>query len=130
MFKLREEVERCVLEAAQSTGSSLLGDHYRDELASWFEGPADLWTHFRSRHAAGAARLRKIDALARYTSDAERPYHAELRKLTERKIALDQHYALQLVLKYWAFVHVPLTGALLVLVALHVLVAHAFSGGS
>ncbi len=130
IYKLREDVEQCVTEAARVTGSTLLGDHYRDELADWFDGPAELWSHFRrAGHKARRTRLNKIDSLARYASDAERPYQQRLRELTERKMLLDEHYALQLALKLWLFVHVPLTAALMLLAIVHLVTTYAFSGG-
>jgi hypothetical protein len=129
MYDLREEVEQCVTESARATGSSLLGDHYRSELAGWFNGPADLWTHFRSGHKAGVSRLNKIDALARYASTAERPFQQQLRELTERKMTLDEHYVLQLALKLWLFIHVPLTAVLLLLAVIHLVISYAFSAG-
>lgn len=126
---VREEAERCVVDAAQTTGSSLLGDHYRTELAEWFDGPAEVWAHFRADHAASLERTERIDALARYMSDAERPYQQKLRELVEAKIALDEHYALQLALKIWLLVHVPLTGVLITLALLHAVIVHAFDVG-
>ncbi len=130
IYSLRDEVEQCVTESARATGSNLLGDHYRDELAAWFDGPADVWSHFRrAGHKARMSRLTKIDALARYASAAERPFQEQLRELTERKLQLDEHYALQLALKLWLFVHVPLTAALLLLAAVHLVTAYAFGGG-
>jgi hypothetical protein len=130
IYALREEVEQCVTESARVTGSSLLGDHYREELAGWFNGPAEMWSHFRGAgHNSRVRRLNKIDALARYASAAERPYQEQLRELTERKMQLDEHYALQLALKLWLFIHVPLTTTLLLLAVAHLVTAYAFSGG-
>lgn len=126
---LREEAELCVVDAAQTTGSSLLGEHYRAELAEWFEAPAEIWAHFRAGRAVGPMRIERIDALARYMSEAERPYQQRLRELVEAKIALDEHYALQLALKLWLLVHVPLTGVLVALVLLHIVIVHAFAVG-
>ncbi len=130
IYALREEAEQCVTEAARATGSNLLGDHYRDELAGWFDGPAEVWSHFRrAGHKARRSRLNKIDSLARYASEAERPYQERLRELTQRKMLLDEHYALQLALKLWLFVHVPFTAALLLLAVVHLVTVYAFSGG-
>jgi hypothetical protein len=43
---------------------------------------------------------------------------------------LDHHYALQATLKLWLFVHVPLTSALLVFAAFHVVLVQAFADGA
>ena len=41
--------------------------------------------------------------------------HARLRELIVKKDDLDFHYALQRALKAWLFVHVPMTGVMLML---------------
>ena len=47
----------------------------------------------------------------------------------EKKDELDFHYSLNLALKAWLLVHVPLTYGLLILAVLHMVTAYAFSGG-
>jgi hypothetical protein len=43
---------------------------------------------------------------------------------------LDYHRALQLALKLWLFVHIPLTYGLLIFTALHIVLVFGFSGGA
>ena len=41
---------------------------------------------------------------------------------------LDYQYAMQATLKYWLFLHVPLTYSLLVFILSHMVLVFAFSG--
>jgi len=43
---------------------------------------------------------------------------------------LDYQHALQMVLKGWLFVHIPLTYSLIVVAAVHGVLAYAFIDGS
>jgi peptidoglycan biosynthesis protein MviN/MurJ (putative lipid II flippase) len=54
----------------------------------------------------------------------------ELAALVREKDTLDLHRAMQLLLKGWLFVHIPLTYGMLVFASLHVVVVYAFSGGA
>ncbi len=51
-----------------------------------------------------------------------------LKGLVEAKDDLDYQRALQGALKFWLFVHVPLTYGLLIFAAFHILVVYSFSG--
>jgi hypothetical protein len=66
----------------------------------------------------------------RYLSDQEQASCEKLFTLVRRKDDLDFHEARQGLLKGWLFVHIGLTVVLILLAALHGLVAHAFHGGA
>ena len=51
----------------------------------------------------------------------------ELTEIVAAKDELDYQFALQLVLKAWLFLHVPLTYALLTLIAVHLVLVYGFS---
>ena len=70
-----------------------------------------------------------MDNLSRYLNAEEREFHDRLRELVCKKDELDFHYALQLMLKVWLFVHVPLTYSLLIAAGVHMVLVHAFGGG-
>ena len=64
--------------------------------------------------ASAEAREPQIDAQGRYLNDKEREVMHALRELVERKDDLDFQVALQTTLKYWLFLHIPLTYSLLI----------------
>jgi hypothetical protein len=52
-----------------------------------------------------------------------------LRELIKAKFDLDYAYTLQSLLKWWLFIHIPLSFVIFVLVFLHIIAAYAFYGG-
>ena len=54
---------------------------------------------------------------------------ARLGDLVRQKDGLDHQYALQSILKWWLFIHIPLTYSLLIATGLHVVLVHGFSLG-
>ncbi|MEC9356936.1 MAG: hypothetical protein VX836_03580 [Pseudomonadota bacterium] len=126
--QLRKQAEQAVLDAARDSESTLLGEHYQRNLSGFFAAPHWHLRHLR-REAANAHRGSRLSALDRYLSEVERPYAQRLISLCQQKADLDMHYTIQGLLKAWLFVHVPLTGVMLVLATVHVVVAYAFGGG-
>ncbi|MEO7812539.1 MAG: hypothetical protein ABIR73_10935 [Usitatibacter sp.] len=127
--RLRREAEEAVEMAAREAGSATLADHYREHLARYFAAPRNILAHLHGAGGPNYALLNQLDALKRHLDEKERVQHEKLRALVEKKEELDFHYALQLALKAWLFVHVPLGGMLLMLIAVHLVSALAFSGG-
>lgn len=129
IVKLREEAEEVVLASAAETGSSTLADHYTRHLADFFGGPRNYFSHIISSSRTLFSQINEIANMERYLNDKERVYSEKLRELVEKKDELDYHHALQLTLKSWLFVHVPLTYGMVLLALVHLVLAYAFSGG-
>ncbi len=127
--KLRDEAEAVVVQATGETKSSTIRDFYIERLASFFRGPHYVLPHLFASNRALFARLAEIDNVRRYLNAQEGEFVDELRWLVTKKDDLDFHYALQGALKAWLFIHVPLTFSLLVMAAVHLVLAYAFSGG-
>ena len=70
-----------------------------------------------------------IRHLERYLDANGRKILEDIRIRLVAKYNLDHQYALQLMLKAWLFVHVPLTYGLLPLVAVHIVLVYAYSAG-
>ena len=70
---------------------------------------------------------RRQDQL-RYMNDQEREIMADVIVLVQAKDDLDYQAALQGALKFWLFVHIPLTYSLLIFSVFHILVVYTFSG--
>lgn len=73
--------------------------------------------------------LTEVENLNRYLASDHQSGTVPLKRLIQDKDDLDFHYALQGRLKGWLFVHVCLTGVLIVLAGLHTLLVHVFQGG-
>jgi hypothetical protein len=127
--ELRGEAEVLVLEAAKETQSSTITDFYMSRLSYFFDGPHNLLRHVFASQRGLFTMMNEIDNLERYLSPKEKEFAERLRDLVNKKDELDFHYALNLALKAWLLVHVPATYSLFILVALHVVITYAFSGG-
>ena len=110
--------------------SPAIGEFYLRRLAPFFAGPRDFWRHLAESRRTVTALLAELDDLHRNGSEAERATVDQLAALVRQKDGLDYHRALQLTLKLWLFVHIPLTYGLLIFTALHLALVFGFSGGA
>ena len=124
------EARAVVLAAVHEGGSTTLADFYADRLHGFFQRPRSLTYWVRPTSATRLRLFGELTATLRLLSDAEREASERLFRLVQRKDDLDFHRARQGVLKLWLFVHVSLTWALLMLGALHGLIALSFQGGA
>lgn len=127
---LREEAERLVLGAVPATKATTLADFYSGRLARFFARPQNFSRHLVNSRVPLNTLLRQISEVKRFANEEEQKLADALALLVRQKDALDFHRALQLTLKGWLFVHIPLTYALLVMISAHLLLVYGFSGGT
>ena len=127
MAELREDAEKTVLDLARDTGSTTLADFYNRELLDFFSGPRHWWQHMLGAGDPAFMLVQRLQGQRRYLGEDEHASHAHLLELVERKNQLDFHYALQSALKWWLFLHVPATVAMLLLSAVHLVLVYAFT---
>ena len=126
--QLRERAEAVIVETAQESGTTTLSEFYARRLADFFYGPRNAWRHVVQSTRPVTGIMHELRSLERYLDDRERRTLHELTELVQAKDDLDYHRTMQGILKGWLFVHIPLTGVLLVLIAAHVFIIHAFVG--
>ncbi len=126
---LRERAEALVVSGIPSAGASTLADFYAARLRVFFAGPANFGPHLFGSTRAVNTLLADLGGVERYLNASERKTARELAALVRQKDAVDLHRSMQLVLKGWLFVHIPLTYGLLVFIAAHVVIVYSFSGG-
>jgi hypothetical protein len=125
---LKSEAENVAVGAEAK--SPAIAEFYARRLARFFSTPQNTWLHLvESRHPLNAL-ISGLDDLRRTGSDAERAMLEKLAALVRQKDGLDYHRSLQLTLKLWLFVHIPLTYGLLIFTALHIVLVFGFSGGA
>lgn len=125
---LREEIEQLVSQALSESKSVPIADFYAGHLLPFFGGPRNFWRHLaRSTHPCQAL-LRDLQALHRFMSTEEQEVSDKIATLITAKDDLDYHYAHQMVLKYWLFIHIPLTYSLLIFSFVHGVMVYAFMG--
>ena len=126
--RLRERAEELVVTSVRESEATTLADFYADRLEDFFRGPRNFFLHLIQSTGPLDRLTGQLDVLERYLDDGERRIARELRELIETKHQLDHQWALQGLLKGWLFVHVPLTYALAVFVAVHVVLVYYFVG--
>ena len=128
VLRAKEAVEDLVLQGVEASGSTTLDDFYRQQLSAFFARPNHIVAQVLQRQPSAHELLQTIDYLSYSVSTHEQKMVAEIADWIKIKQRLDWQYARQGILKYWLFVHIPVAYTLLVILVLHVIVVHAFSG--
>lgn len=127
--QLQQSARELVLQAVGTHGTITLADFYQQHLGNYFERSRSLIFFVRPSTMVKRKLMADLVSIQRYLSDDERRACDQLFHLIRKKDDLDYHFALQLMLKLWLFVHLALSYSLLLVLAVHVLVVHAFHGG-
>jgi hypothetical protein len=128
--QLQDRAEALALQSVEQVKSSTIADFYVRELKYFFEGRRNIAAHLFEVRTPLNLLLTKIADINRYLNESERATMDEITTLVREKDGLDYHYSLQLVLKLWLFVHIPLTYSLLLWTLAHIVLIFAFSGGA
>lgn len=124
---LRNKAEALVLSTEEGRTPSLASLKYADELGMFFTKPCNFVAHLRASRYPQAAHDSQFDEMERYIGKGDLEKFAELRDLVAQKHMLDYQYSLQLALRLWLFVHIPLSYSLLIFSVLHIILVHSFS---
>jgi len=125
---LAGEVHDLAMRSVTDSASNTIAAYYASRLFDFFSEPRDFLAHLAGSRSPLNKRLSQIRSLRRYLNDSERKLIDEIEARVVLKDNLDHQYALQLLLKGWLFVHLPATYTLLLVVAVHAVLAYAFSG--
>jgi len=123
---IAREVQALAIGSAHDTGSVTIADYYHRELQPFFQRPRNLMALLTGYRGHVRRRLQQIDALNRYLDDGGRAILARIAELAAAKDDLDYQQAVLSALRLWLFVHVPLAYSLLMLSAVHAVLAYAF----
>jgi hypothetical protein len=126
---IQEKIETLVVEAVKESESDVLASWYRERLVLFLTAEARVWPHLMESRRDLLRLKNEIDALRATVTRTEGRALELIEELIEQKDSLNHAYAHQLILKYWPFLHVPLTWALIILSLVHVVVIYSFSGG-
>jgi hypothetical protein len=129
-LQMREHAEALALASVADAQASTIADFYVRDLHEFFTGTRNFWSHLSDDRAPVNHLLNKISDLNRFLNDKERAIMTQIADLVRQKDGLDYQFALQLTLKLWLFIHIPLTYGLLFWSLLHVILVYAFSGGA
>jgi len=128
--QLAECAQELAVESVSVSGSSTIADFYAAQLVPYFRKPRNVWSHLIGRDAPPRHLRNQVGELKRYQDPRGQELLAELDELIGVKCHLDHQYALQLALKIWLFVHIPLGYSVLLLSVGHVLLVYALASGA
>jgi len=129
-LQLRERTEKLALASVSQARAGTIADFYWRELSQFFEESKNVVGHLLQRRRPLNNLQMKISDVNRYLNADERATMQQIADLVNQKDGLDYHYAHQLLLKLWLFVHIPLTYSLLIFSLAHIVLVFAFSGGT
>lgn len=127
LARLREEAEAVVLAGTEKSGSDTLARHYDEVLHWYFQKPRFFVSNVFGSLQAQHWLENQGTSLARYLSPAEAEFEKRLYELAESKSEIDAQYALQSLMKWWLFFHVPPSAALLVFALWHLVVVNLYA---
>jgi hypothetical protein len=110
--------------------SPVIAEFYVKRLADFFSGPKNFWPHLVESRRPEGRLLAELADLRRVATEGDREKIDQLARLVRQKDGLDYQRALQLMLRLWLFVHIPLTYGLMIFTVLHIILVFAFSGGA
>jgi hypothetical protein len=126
--QISEGVENLIRHAEAETGSSTLGDFYFRRLRRLFDDRPGIAYVLADLETRRRRLTMEMNALNRYLSPREQEIASELHVWIGRKQNLDFQYAAQRLLKLWLFAHIGLTYMLILLGAVHGIVAGLYAG--
>ena len=126
----QQQAETLALKSAPEAHSTTIAEFYVLHLRDFFDGPRNLWLHlFEIRRPLNLLQNQIAD-VQRYLNTGERETLDKISMLVRQKDGLDYHQSLQLLLRGWLFVHIPLTYSLMIFSIVHIVLVYAFSGGA
>jgi hypothetical protein len=125
--RLAREVADIAERSVHEEESLTISNFYAEELHAFMAAPRNVVAHLSESRRPLIRLLEKLEKLERY---ADAKGHDIIDALRERVVAkndLDYQYAQIAAMRLWLFVHIPCTYSLLVLAAVHIAAAYAFS---
>jgi hypothetical protein len=126
---LKDQAEALALKSIPEVESTTIADFYIKTLRDFFDRPRNLLLHLLEVRRPLNALLDDINDLARFLNAQERGVMDKIGDLVRQKDALDYQLSLQVTLRLWLFVHIPLTYSLLIFSVVHIVLVYAFLGG-
>lgn len=127
---LCEQAEALALKSVAELKSATIAEFYARRLQSFFAGPQNFLSHLVEVRLPLNELLNDLNDLNRFLNESERKVSAQLVELVRQKDGLDYQHALQLTLRLWLFIHIPITYSLMLWSIAHVVLVYGFSAGA
>ncbi len=107
-------------ETIAGSGSEVIQEFYRKELAPAFNVPKHRWMYYIDAASSIHANTKKFEHIRQYLSSEEQSLFDELNLVYKSKLEMDAHYTLQRALRWWIYAHAPLSVLLFVFLVVHI----------
>ena len=97
----------------------LIRDFYRKNLAVSFVAPEPRLIYYIDITGGIQSQTKQFDYLRRFLPAEEKGKLNQLELIYKTKLEIDAHYTLQKALRWWLYLHLPISIVLIVLVGLH-----------
>ena len=124
--RLYQELQAVLNDATGNNDLLALATFGVDTLVPFFERPRYRLAHLFLANTHQRRLLDQLDAIGRFLNPQGQQIKARLADMIRAKDDLDYTYVHQLLLKYWLFVHIPLSYALLIFIPAHIAWAWLF----
>jgi hypothetical protein len=125
--EIRSEAESLILRCTDVSGADTLARHYVETVDWFFRRPRFFLSHVFGLQSGEHWLHQNVGIVRRYLSEAELPFLDRLYALGVRKNRIDEHYALQGLMKRWLLIHLPFSTALIVLATWHLVIVHVYA---
>jgi len=127
---LCEQAETLALNSVAESKSATIAEFYARRLHAFFAGPQNFLLHLVEVRLPLNELLNDLNDLNRFLNESERKVAAPLVELVRQKDGLDYQHALQLTLRLWLFIHIPVTYSLMLWSIAHIVLVYGFSAGA
>lgn len=127
--QVQETAHQLITQLLQTGDAPALVDFYMQSLVPYFATTRGVAYYFRPTSRLRNRLKGQLSVLDRYLTEGQRETQQQLARLIDRRDDLDFHDAQQGKLKYWLFLHIAATYALILVSLTHTILVHAFHGG-
>lgn len=128
--ELRERAEAMALAVVAEAKSATIAEFYARRLQDFFAGSRHFLSHLFEIRQPLNALVHEFNELNRFLNEQERKVAEQLVVLVRQKDGLDYQHALQLTLRLWLFIHIPVTYSLMLWAIAHIILVYGFSAGA
>jgi len=127
IFELKSNVRKLIENSVKTEKSEVLLRLHQQYLSYYFARPRFVVSNLLGNRNAEFNIDKHINATRQYCNDAELEILTEIKTLTYKKIHIDRHYAYQLAMKLWLFIHIPAVTGLMLISVWHLLLVNIYS---
>ena len=126
--RIAEQAYSIAVTSAGKIETATLAEHYGAKLVQFFQRPRSLAYVLIPSGRLRRKHIEALERLDRYLGEEGRSIRVEMCRLVRSKDDLDYQNAMQRRLKLWSALHQSCIWLFLVLLAMHIVLAHRFHG--